>query len=140
INVAFDKFFIRPEINFVSNKNSYDFPTKTSQWSASKIDVPLLFGYKVYDPIAIYIGPSFSFFNKMTLEGANNNSNPNPTNFEKTTTSLMFGIQVEFKRFGVDLRYETGLKETAEEFNDFISSTYGINLATYMLTNRLKLA
>jgi hypothetical protein len=44
----------------------------------------------------------------MTLEGANNNSDPNPINYEKTTTSLMFEIQVEFKRFGVDLRYEIG--------------------------------
>ncbi len=129
INVAFNKFYIRPEINFVSNNNNYDFPTDTAQWEVSKIDLPLLIGYKVFDPISIYVGPNFSFFNEMTLEGANNNSDPNPINYEKTTTSLMFGIQVEFKRFGVDLRYEIGLKETAEEFNDFIRSAYGINLA-----------
>jgi len=129
LDISFDKFYIRPEINFVTNKNNYEFPFDTSQWEASKIDVPLLFGYKVYEPISIYLGPSFSFFNDVTLEGANNNSDPNSINYEKTTTSLMFGVQVEFKRFGVDLRYELGLKETAEERQDIIRSAYGVNQA-----------
>ena len=129
LDISFDKFYIRPEINFVTNKNSYDFPIQTSEWTASKIDVPLLFGYKVYDPISIYIGPSFSFFNAVPLEGANNNSDPNSINYEKTTASFMFGVQVEFKRFGVDLRYELGLKETVEERQDIHNSAYGVNQA-----------
>lgn len=133
VNVAFGDFFIRPEVNFVSNKNTYDFPFKTSQWVASKTDVPILIGYKVYDPIAVYIGPSFSFFNKMTLEGANDQTGASPILFEKATTSFMIGIQVEFKRFGIDLRYESGLKETEGEsgsnYHDFRYSVYGINIA-----------
>ena len=129
LNVAFDKFYIRPEINFVSNKNNYDFPLQTSYWTASKINVPLLLGYKIYDPISIYIGPSFSFFDEMNLEGANNQTGESSLNYEKTTTSLMFGVQVEFKRFGVDLRYELGLKETVEERQDIHNSAYGVNQA-----------
>jgi len=132
LDVSFDKFYIRPEINFVSNKNNYDFPIKTVQWAASKVDVPILVGYKVFDPISIYIGPSFSFFSKMTMESANNIPGPNPINFEKSATNLMFGVQVEFKRFGVDLRYESGSKETTEERNDFIRGSVGgtgVNLA-----------
>jgi len=129
LNVAFDKFYIRPEINFVTNKNTYDFPKQTSEWTASKIDVPILFGYKIYDPISIYICPSFSFFDNMNLEGANNQPYEYLINFEKTTTSLMFGVQVEFKRFGVDLRYELGLKETVEERQDIHNSAYGVNQA-----------
>ena len=132
LDIAFDKFYIRPEINFISNNNNYDFPVKTSQWKATKIDVPILIGYKVFDPIAIYVGPSFSFFDKMTIEGANNITNANPIDFEKSTTSLMFGVQVEFKRFGIDLRYEIGLKETVGEFGDnyqdFQHSAFGINI------------
>jgi hypothetical protein len=131
-NVAFGNFYVRPEINFVSNNNNYDFPLRTSHWKATKTDVPILIGYKVYDPISIYLGPSFSFFNKMTLEGANNNTDANPINFEKTTSNLIFGIQLEFKRFGVDLRYELGSKETEGEsgdnYQDFQHSAFGINI------------
>ena len=132
-NVEFGKLFIRPELNFVTNKNSYDFPIKTSQWKATKTDVPLLIGYKIFDPIAIYVGPSFSFFSNMTMEGANNLPEEAPIAFEKTATSLMIGIQVEFKRFGVDLRYESGMKNTTGEFDDnwhdFYYSIYGVNIA-----------
>lgn len=128
LNVAFGKLYIRPEINFVSNKNNYDFPLKTSRWTASKINVPLLVGYKIYDPISIYVGPSFSFFSEMNLEGANNSTGESPINYSKNTSNLMFGIQVEFKRFGVDLRYELGLKETEEELQNIHNSAFGTNL------------
>ena len=133
LDIAFDKFYIRPEINFVSNNNNYEFPVKTSQWEATKTDIPVLFGYKVFDPISIYVGPSFSIFKKMTIEGANNTDGESPIDFDKATTNLIFGVQVEFKRFGIDLRYEYGLKETIREFGDnyqdFHHSVYGINIA-----------
>ncbi|MCK5400452.1 MAG: PorT family protein [Flavobacteriaceae bacterium] len=132
LNVAFGNLYIRPEINFVSNKNNYDFPVKTSHWKASKMDFPILVGYKVFDPISIYIGPSFSFFSEMTIEGANNSTGASPINYDKTTSNLIFGIQVEFKRFGVDLRYEYGLKETEGEsgdnYQDFHNSAFGTNI------------
>jgi len=132
-NVQFGKLFIRPELNFVSNKNNYDFPNKTSHWKATKTDIPILLGYKIYDPVSIYVGPSFSIFNKMTMEGANNLPSDGPIEFEKTATSFMIGVQVEFKRFGVDLRYETGSKKTIGEignnWHDFYQSIYGINIA-----------
>ena len=128
VNVAFGNFYVRPEINFASNKNNYDFPLQTSNWRASKTDIPLLIGYKVYDPISIYVGPSFSFFKEMTLDGANNSIGEAPINFEKSTSNIIFGVQVEFKRFGVDLRYELGSKETEEELNDIHNSAFGTNL------------
>lgn len=132
LNIAFDKLYIRPEINFVSNKNSYDFPVKTSNWKASKVDVPILIGYKIFDPVSIYLGPSFSFFDKITIEGANNSIGESPINFKKTSSNIVFGIQIEYKRFGVDLRYEYGLKETEGEFGDnfqdFNNSAFGINI------------
>ena len=132
LNVEFGKLFIRPELNFVSNKNNYSFPVKTSNWQASKIDAPLLIGYKLFDPISIYLGPSFSFFNEMTLDGANNNAGKSPIIYDKTTTNIAFGVMVDFKRFGIDLRFESGLKETMGEFGDnyqdFHNSDYGINI------------
>lgn len=133
LNIDFGELYIRPELNYVNNKNNYNFPTKTSKWSASKIDLPILFGYKIYEPVSIYLGPTFSFFNEMTIEGANNVTGASPLLYKKTTTSINFGAMVEFKRFGIDLRYEIGLNETEGEhtdnYQDFHHSAYGINIA-----------
>jgi len=129
LDIAFDKFYVRPELSYISNKNNYSFPVKASNWRASKINFPILVGYKVFDPVSIYLGPSFDFFTDVTLEGINNEKGASPINYEKSATSIMFGVQVEFKRFGIDLRYETGLKETSEERQDFHFSDYGINQA-----------
>jgi hypothetical protein len=132
-NVALGNFFVRPEINFVSNKNNYAFPVNTSNWKTSKTDVPILVGYKILDPVAIYVGPTFSFFNDMTMDGANNTDGESSIEFFKNQTSFSFGIMVEFKRFGIDLRYETASKETEGEigdnWHDFNFSGYGINIA-----------
>lgn len=128
MTIEFDKLYFRPEFNLVSHNNTYEFPNKPSKWRARKLEIPLLAGYKIFDPIAVYAGPSFSLFNKMTLEGANNSTTEDGINFDKTATTLNFGIQLEFKRFGVDLRYGLGLKETAEELQDINNSAFGTNL------------
>ncbi|WP_345005209.1 outer membrane beta-barrel protein [Snuella lapsa] len=133
LNIAFNNLFFRPELNFATHKNNYNFPIKTSKWNASKINVPLLIGYKVFDPISIYTGPSINFFKDMTIEGANNIAGRSPIIYEKTVTNIHFGIQAEFKYVGVDLRYELGIKETQGEhgdnYQDFHNSAYGINIA-----------
>ncbi len=122
--IAFDKFFIRPEINFVSSKNSYPLKGKTSHWTSKKIDIPLLFGYKIYKPVSIYVGPSFSTISSMKLEGVES-----PILFEKSATNLNAGILVDFGRFGLDLRYEYGLKSIEEQRVDIVATTYGTNVA-----------
>ena len=128
VDIEFGKFFVRPELNYVSMKNSYPFPNRDAEWASSKINVPLLLGYKVYEPFSVYAGLSFNFFNDMTLEGANNLANATSIEYEKNQTNLAIGIQANWKRFGVDLRYELGMQETEEEFQDFLRSAYGINL------------
>ena len=64
----FGIFFIRPEINYVSLKNNYAFPKRKSNWSTSKIEVPLLLGIKVFDPISIYVGPSLNFWDRTLVQ------------------------------------------------------------------------
>ena len=57
-NVSFGKFFIQPELNYVSIKNHYDFPNQQANWNTSKIDFPILIGYEVFDPVSIPQFPS----------------------------------------------------------------------------------
>lgn len=128
-NVEFGKLFIRPELNYVSSKNNYSFPLKKSIWKTSKIDIPLLVGYQIFEPVSIYAGPSLNIYNKTVLDGvqvtAYSDGGPN---LEKTTFHLNVGVMAKYGRFGLDLRYEVGLKETEEELLDIIKSDYGANL------------
>jgi hypothetical protein len=130
--VKFGKFYIRPELNYVSSQNHYDFPTKTSKWSTSKLDIPILFVYEVFDPISVYLGPGFNFFGDTTLDGVQETSfttgTPGP-DLKKSTFNINIGIMYRYKRLGIDLRYEMGQVKTDIEREDFIRSEYGVNLA-----------
>ena len=128
----FGKFYIRPELNYTSSRNHYDFPEQKANWKTSKLDLPILFVYDVFEPVSIYIGPGFSFYGDTTIDGVQETSFTSGTagpDLDKTTFSVNFGVMFRYKRLGVDLRYEMGMKETAEEREDFIRSAYGVNLA-----------
>lgn len=122
--ITFDKLFIRPEVNYVTLKNSYPLALKTAIWTSTKIDIPILFGYKIYEPVSIYAGPVFSNISKMELQFPEN-----PILFKKSATNLSAGILVDFGRFGFDLRYEYGLKSIDKQRVDFVDDDYGTNVA-----------
>ncbi len=129
LNIEFGKLLIRPEINFSSSKNKYDFPDNDAFWKRSRIDVPILLGYEVFDPITIYIGPGFNFFKDATLDGVQVTSySDGGPDLENTAMHLNFGVMVRVSRFGIDLRYEMNSKETEEELLDIVKSQYGVNL------------
>lgn len=130
LDIEFGKLIIRPEINFATSKNKYDFPSKESFWKSSRINVPILVGYEIYDPVSIYIGPSFNIYNDTTLDGVDVTSfSDGGPDLEKTNIGLTFGVMVKVGRFGIDLRYETISQETQEELLDINNSAYGVNLA-----------
>lgn len=130
LNIEFGKLFIRPEINFASHKNRYDFPTKESFWKRSRIDVPILLAYEIFDPITIYAGPGFSVFKDATLDGVQVTSySDGGPDLEKSNMFINVGVMLKVGRFGVDLRYEMNSNETEEELLDIIRSEYGVNLA-----------
>ena len=130
LDIEFGNLFIRPELNFASSKNRYDFPIKESFWKSSRINVPILVGYKIFDPISVYVGPGFNIYNYTTLDGVNVTSfSDGGPDLEKTNVGLTFGIMVKAGRFGIDLRYETISQKTEEELLDINNSAYGVNLA-----------
>jgi hypothetical protein len=130
VDILFDDFFIRPEANYVSLKNSYNFPTKPAQWASKQIEIPILFGYKIYSPIAIYAGPVFSFISDRTLEGWQETSYAEPFKYNKSSTGLSAGILLDFGRVGIDFRYQYGLTTVKEQRLDMIKTYqgYGVNL------------
>ncbi|MHB1146898.1 MAG: outer membrane beta-barrel protein [Lutibacter sp.] len=132
--IAFDKFFIRPEVIYVSSKNNYPLALKTANWTSTKIDIPLLLGYKVYNPVSIYAGPSFSSISDMKLEGVENDPNY-PFTFKKSSTSINAGIMAEFGRFGIDLRYQYGITKVEEQRVNINRGIYGTNIADLLEYN-----
>jgi hypothetical protein len=132
--IAFDKFFIRPEVIYVSSKNNYPLAFETANWTSTKIDIPLLLGYKVYDPVSLYAGPSFSSISDMKLEGVEQGSNY-PYVYKKSSTSINAGILAEFGRFGIDLRYQYGITKVEELRVDINRSIYGTNIADLLEYN-----
>jgi hypothetical protein len=130
LDVEFGKLFIRPELNFASSKNRYDFPKKESFWKSSRINIPILIGYEIYDPVSVYVGPGFNIYNNTTLDGVDVTSfSDGGPDLEKTNMGLTFGIMVKAGRFGIDLRYESISQETQEELLDINNGVYGVNLA-----------
>ena len=127
VMIDFGKFFIRSEINFVSLKNRYPLSKKESYWTTERIDIPILFGVKVFNPISIYAGPVLSSISSMELEGVEF-----PIEFKKSAVNLGVGILVDFGRFGFDVRYEHGIKTIESQRIDIVRATYGTNVA-YLL-------
>ncbi len=137
VDISFDNFFIRPEANYISLKNSYKFPTKPAQWESQQIDIPILFGYKIYSPIAIYAGPVFSFISDRTLEGWQDTSYADPFVYNTSSASISAGILIDFGRVGIDFRYQYGLTTVKEQRLDMIKTYdgYGVNLGDLLEYN-----
>lgn len=132
--IAFDKFFIRPEVIYVSSKNNYPLALKTAYWTSTKIDIPLLLGYKIYKPVSLYAGPSFSSISDMKLDAVEQGSNY-PYVYKKSSTSINAGILAEFGRFGIDLRYQYGITKVEELRVDINRGIYGTNIADLLEYN-----
>ena len=130
LDISFGKIFLRPEVLFTSLKNTYAFPTKPANWSATRMDIPVMLGVHIYGPASIVAGPVFSSVSDFEMEGLDDWSDP--IIYDESTMNLQIGILLEFGRFGLDLRYEYGLKKVElQEAVDFTHgyNGYGINLA-----------
>jgi hypothetical protein len=101
--------YIRPEAIYTKTSSEYN----SGDLSISKLDVPLLLGIDIVGPLAVFAGPSLQYilkndFEDFSLEDAN----------DKFTVGAQFGVGLNFKRIGLDLRYERGLSKNEVEFTD----------------------
>lgn len=131
LEVNLGGFILRPEIVFTSLENTYNFPTKPAAWTSERIDIPFLLGVHVYGPLKFVAGPVFSNVTDFYMEGLDDHSAP--VEYEENLINLQVGILLEYGRFGLDLRYEYGLKKVPfqDQLVDFTHGYqgYGINLA-----------
>ena len=128
VQVNFGRFFIRPEVEYVSLELDFEFPKKTSTYSVQKFNVPLMVGFNIWGPMDIYAGPAYSNILESSLMG---NESDDPIVAQNTPINAQAGAKFEFGRFGIDLRYEHSLSTAEVQNIDIINDEYGVNRAYF---------
>lgn len=110
-----NRIYFRPELVYTSTKSDYD----SGKFDMKKIDAPLLVGIKILGPVSIFAGPSLQYILDSEFDGVSIDSIENDF-----TVGLNFGAAINFKNFGIDVRYERGLSNNEASFLD----NNGVNL------------
>ncbi|MBD0832024.1 outer membrane beta-barrel protein [Aestuariibaculum sediminum] len=102
-----NQIFFKPELVYTSTKSDYN----DDSFKMKKLDVPLLVGAKIIGPLNVFAGPSFQYildteFENITIDDVD----------KDLTVGLNFGIGVNFRKVGLDLRYERGFSENEATF------------------------
>ena len=102
-----DQVYFRPEVIYTSTKSDYN----DDSFIMQKLDAPLLVGLKIIGPISVFGGPSLQYILDSEFEGiAINNIE------DEFSVGLNFGIGLNFKKLGIDVRYERGFSENEATF------------------------
>ena len=94
-------------------KNSYDVPIVlinksniVTDFNQHKIDIPVMFGYKVFGLANIFAGPRFEFVRGVNYDNIDLDDLKN-----QYKLGLQYGIGLKFGKFEIDLRAERGFSE-----------------------------
>lgn len=110
-----NELYLKPELVFTSTKSGYE----NGDFKMQKIDLPAIVGLKVIGPLSIFAGPSFQYILDSEFSGISIN------NIEKDfSVGLNFGIALNLKKVGIDIRYERGFSSNEAVF---ISNNIGEN-------------
>nr|WP_299384075.1 outer membrane beta-barrel protein [Allomuricauda sp.] len=117
----FPKLYLRPEIVYTKTKSTYQVQGNSNDYDVSKLDVPVLLGYKLVGPLHVFAGPAFQY----TL--SNDLGDLDIDDVESDfTVGLNAGIGVNIGRLGLDVRYERGFSENeAQLIGDNIADISG---------------
>lgn len=104
-----NQLYFRPELMYTKTKSEYD----SGEFDMQKLDMPLLVGLKVLGPLHVFAGPSLQYildtdFDNLTVDNVENDF----------SVGLNFGIGLNLKRLGIDLRYERGFSDNEATFID----------------------
>lgn len=103
----FPKVYLRPELVYTKTKSDYD----GADFDMSKLDLPVLLGYKIIGPLSVFAGPSFQYILDTDLEGTDLEDVENDF-----TVGLNVGAAVQLGNIGLDMRYERGFSNNEASF------------------------
>ena len=105
LNFNFSKFYLRPEGIYTKTKSDYN----SSDFDVEKIDLPILFGIKLFKPLSIFAGPSFQYTLSAELEDIDTDEIDIENEF---VVNGQFGLAVQLgQQIRLDARYEIGLSD-----------------------------
>ncbi len=107
----FPKIYLKPELVYTKTKSSYDVEGGTNDYDISKLDLPVLLGYKIIGPLHIFAGPAFQYTLSNDLEDFQVEDVQN-----SFTVGANFGVGLNLGNIGVDVRYERGFSENEANF------------------------
>ena len=105
------KIYIRPELIYTKTKSSYDVDGGSNDYDVSKLDLPVLLGYKLIGPVHIFAGPAFQYILSDDLEDAELDDLKNDF-----SVGAHIGVGVTLGNIGLDVRYERGFSENEAAF------------------------
>ena len=107
----FPKIYLRPELVYTRTKSTYSVDGNSNDYNISKLDLPVLLGYKIFGPLHVFAGPAFQYTLSNDLDGLNVEDVENDF-----TVGLNVGVGVNLGKLGLDVRYERGFSENEAEF------------------------
>lgn len=107
----FPKIYLRPELVYSKTKSSYEVDGDSQDYDISKLDFPVLLGYKIIGPLHIFAGPAFQYTLKNDLGDLEVEDVKNDF-----TVGLNTGVGVNLGKVGLDVRYERGFSKNEAEF------------------------
>lgn len=96
-------FYLRPELQFSQSVSQFD---DTQTIALSKLEAPVLLGYKILGPLSIFAGPSFQYI--LNEKGKEVTLGDLEENF---TIGLQIGTRLKLGRFGLGIRFERGFTD-----------------------------
>ncbi len=102
-----NKVYFRPEVVYTSTKSDYN----NDSFEMQKLDAPLMVGVKVLGPISVFGGPSLQYILDTEFDGIAIDDVQ-----DDFSVGLNFGIGLNFKKLGIDLRYERGFSDNEATF------------------------
>ena len=113
-----NKLYFKPELIYTYTKSDYN----NDDFIMKKFDAPLLVGVKILGPVSVFGGPSLQYiidseFDGITIDNVH----------DDFTIGLNFGIGLNFKNIGIDVRYERGFNDNEATF---INSNLGSSTAS----------
>lgn len=128
-------FYVQPEAVFTSTGgeiviNSEDVNANVDQIKSiryNKLDVPVLFGFKIGPLFRVNAGPSFSLL--LSSDARDGNAqNEIEENYNDATVGFQAGIGLDISKLTFDLRYENNLSALGEEVSFPSAGTFNTDL------------
>jgi len=102
-----NRIYFKPSLVFTSTKSGYN----DGDFKMQKLDLPAIVGIKIIGPLSVFAGPSFQYILDSDFDGISINNIENDF-----SAGFNFGIGLNIKKIGIDLKYERGFSKNEATF------------------------